>query len=171
MHLVASVCPCVCLYSPVFDCLQLCCPTAICPLCMVKLYIYQSEITGDCAKPVDHGANLLKMVSARSWPLQMDSKHSAFLNPNPNNSLINALSQKQINGCIKVVHHRCQAIAFMFNGGSCSSFTFYPIDTENIWLTVDLRATIALKRMPLRQLLCITLRRQSTISLDQTDRC
>ena len=30
----------------------------------------------------------------------------------------------------KVVHHRCQAIAFMFNGGSCSSFTFYPIDTK-----------------------------------------
>ena len=31
----------------------------------------------------------------------------------------------------KVVHHRCQAIAFMFNGGSCSSFTFYPIDTDD----------------------------------------
>ena len=32
---------------------------------------------------------------------------------------------------IKVVHHRCQAIAwFMFNGGSCSSFTFYLIDTK-----------------------------------------
>ncbi len=30
---------------------------------------------------------------------------------------------------VKVVHHRCQAIAFMFNGGSCSSFPFYPIDT------------------------------------------
>ena len=29
---------------------------------------------------------------------------------------------------IKVVYHRCQAIAFMFNGGSCSSFTCYPID-------------------------------------------
>ena len=52
---------------------------------------------------------------------------------------------------IKVVHHRCQAIAFMFNGGSCSSFTFYPIDT--IYFSV----TIALKRMPLGQLLCTTL--------------
>ncbi len=30
----------------------------------------------------------------------------------------------------KVEHHRCQAIAFMFNGGSCSNFTFYPIDTK-----------------------------------------
>ena len=27
-------------------------------------------------------------------------------------------------GVLKVVHHRYQAIAFMFNGGSCSSFTF-----------------------------------------------
>ena len=31
---------------------------------------------------------------------------------------------------LKVAHHRCQVIAFMFNGGSCSSFTFYPIDTK-----------------------------------------
>ncbi len=30
---------------------------------------------------------------------------------------------------LKVVHHRCQAIAFIFNGGSCGSFTFDPIDT------------------------------------------
>ncbi len=30
----------------------------------------------------------------------------------------------------KVVHHRCQAIAVMFNVGNCSSFTFYPIDTK-----------------------------------------
>ena len=29
---------------------------------------------------------------------------------------------------LKVVHHRCQAVAFMFNGGSCSSF--YPIDAK-----------------------------------------
>ena len=29
---------------------------------------------------------------------------------------------------LKVVHHRCQAIAFMFNGGSCSNF--YTIDTK-----------------------------------------
>ncbi len=32
---------------------------------------------------------------------------------------------------IKVVHHRCQAIAFMSNEGSCSSFGFYPIDTKS----------------------------------------
>ncbi len=30
---------------------------------------------------------------------------------------------------LKVAHHNCQAIAFMFNGGSCSRF-FYTLDTK-----------------------------------------
>ncbi len=38
--------------------------------------------------------------------------------------------QSRETNTFKVVHHRCQAIAFMFNGGSCSSSTFYLSDTK-----------------------------------------
>ncbi len=79
-----------------------------------------------------------------------------YINDKEQNAWIEVRSQESVNRfChVKVVHHRCQAIAFMSNEGSCSSFTFYPIDTSMRShrcpdCTIDFSVTIALKMMPL----------------------
>ena len=62
----------------------------------------------------------------------------------------------------------------MFNGGSCSSFTFDPIDTtisriphNSPWKLVDLIDTSFCKRMLLGQLLCTALK--DTLDLNETE--